>query len=567
MRPEIREEMQHLLSALCDREISDPEFARLETLMSADAECRKIYLDYMDMHARLLSNAPALGNASSGMPKESTAAPRGIPVAQGAAVPAQRGGWLNGALRQSMLVAGTLAASILLQVFWQEIHTTELPADIVPQVQKLPPERKTIPYIATLVQTADCVWENPREKWQDGARLSSGKFRLAKGISSIRLDSGPELIVQGPASVNLDSGTMATVLAGRVVFRSTDAEVPFELRTPTSTLVDVGTEYAISVDADTEEVHVFEGEVDRIAKAGIGKGQAELLKAGDARRYEKVAGAVMPAQLDPKGFVRQVVEPGHPGPDPAFGLLAYEGFDYANPFTLQSGKASGGRGWAGPWKLGLTRPPFKGSPLNVKEGLSRPSGPSVGGSLDFVGAVHCYRNLAEPIRLDTDGVYYLSFLVRRFERSGDPTNVLCMRLLTNADYKQQDHADFRKRLNIGLKGPSQLYASYLHMAAHTSLPLNHGTTYLLVAKIAASRSKADQLFVRVYGPDEPVGAEETGAWSLLSSPFRSDQIFEWIEVQINSKTRKAVDEIRVGTTWSSVTAPWMAAAKNGDIRS
>ena len=44
-------------------------------------------------------------------------------------------------------------------------------------------------------------------------------------------------------------------------------------------------------------------------------------------------------------------------------------------------------------------------------------------------------------------------------------------------------------------------------------------------------------------------------WVTLSL-IPVEVVFDWLEVHINSKTRQTIDEIRLGTTWSSVTAPW-----------
>jgi hypothetical protein len=88
------------------------------------------------------------------------------------------------------------------------------------------------------------------------------------------------------------------------------------------------------------------------------------------------------------------------------------------------------------------------------------------------------------------------------------------------------------------------------------LPLSFGETYLLVAKVAASGAYPDQVFLRVYGPDEPVEAEETAHWSAVGPPIESDLVFDWLEVHINSDTRQTIDEIRIGTTWGAVTAAW-----------
>src|SRR5262245_55970726 len=54
MELEQRLELLRLLSAQCDEQLEDAEHARLEQLLSSDAEARQIYLQYVDMHARLL---------------------------------------------------------------------------------------------------------------------------------------------------------------------------------------------------------------------------------------------------------------------------------------------------------------------------------------------------------------------------------------------------------------------------------------------------------------------------------------------------------------------------------
>ncbi len=371
------------------------------------------------------------------------------------------------------------------------------------------------------------------------------------------------MIVEGPAEINLDSATGVTVLSGKVVFRSSDADVPFDLRTPSSTLVDIDTECAVSVGPEGEEVHVFEGELQRVSKKIGSDMKPENLKAGEARRYENQTDLPVKPTLNDKQFVRHI-DPVNPAPDPAVGLLAYEGFLYTNPLALQNGKETSGSGWDGPWRASTVRPAAKGErlSLNVKESLVREGAatPSVGGSFDYTGLARTYRKLAKPIPLDTDGVYYLSFLFRR-QAPADPTSSLALLFWTDDDYQQQNFLDYRKRLYIGVKGSNQLDTHLERMTASASMPLNDGVTYLLVAKIAAGRSRPDQVFLRVYGPQDQIKPEETGRWSVKSAPFRSDLVFEWVELSVNGKRRQTIDEIRVGTTWASVMAPWIGANK------
>src|SRR5262249_34057241 len=121
----------------------------------------------------------------------------------------------------------------------------------------------------------------------------------------------------------------------------------------------------------------------------------------------------------------------------------------------------------------------------------------------------------------------------------------------------------RLRLNVGVGGANQLFTHLQQVGSRTPLPLSYGETYLLVAKIVASKANPDQVFMRVYGPAEPIEPDEPGSWSVIGPPFRSDLVFDWLQVHVNSRTRQMIDEIRLGTTWPSVTAPWARAPKGG----
>src|SRR5262249_18343317 len=148
----------------------------------------------------------------------------------------------------------------------------------------------------------------------------------------------------------------ATLLAGKIVFRADDASAPFKLSTPTSVLLDLGTEYAVEVGTRQEEVHVFSGEVQRTAKAAAT--ETQLLTAGEARRYDDSSGAGgEAAALEPTKFVRQLPAAPPDKSQAATALLAYEGFDYADAEALRDETAAGGRGFVGPWGGGFARAP------------------------------------------------------------------------------------------------------------------------------------------------------------------------------------------------------------------
>jgi ferric-dicitrate binding protein FerR (iron transport regulator) len=547
-------ELEALLSAQCDGELTDADHARLEQLLD-DPACRQCYLEYMDMHARLLAH-PGIGTALPPPAETPTE------VALAVAPPPSRGRFAQ-VWRYAAVAASTLAASILVQLWWSHSHQgAELPGEPV----------------ATLVQTADCAWPDARTPLRDGERLATGRLQLLKGVARIRFDNGSELLVQGPAELSLDASDAATLLRGKLVFRSDAMAGPFDLHTPLATVVDLGSEYGVWVGPDGEEVQVFEGDVQRLPRSETV--ESEYLQTGEAYRWGAQYVRGKKVKFDPARFVHHL-----PAAADAAGLLAYEGFDYKTPDALTAGKADGGRGWAGPWTVTVAQPLEWGKdkrlPLNVKQSLTRPNleDRSVGGRFEHAGFGVYYRPMATPVRLDTDGVYYLSCLFRREGLPGHPFNTVALMLRPNEDglaagkdagkakWHERHHAhgarpNLAKRLMIGAGGSNQIFARVECHCASASMPINSNLVYLLVAKVVASRSSHDQVFVRVYARREPVGTEEPASWSMVSPPFRSDLVFNWLGIHVNSKNLEMIDEIRVGTTWSSVTAPWLPVAKD-----
>ena len=60
---ENRAELLRLLSGLCDEHLEPAEQVRLEELL-ADQEARRLYLEYVDLHSRLLTHPATAGGQS-----------------------------------------------------------------------------------------------------------------------------------------------------------------------------------------------------------------------------------------------------------------------------------------------------------------------------------------------------------------------------------------------------------------------------------------------------------------------------------------------------------------------
>jgi hypothetical protein len=252
-------------------------------------------------------------------------------------------------------------------------------------------------------------------------------------------------------------------------------------------------------------------------------------------------------------------------------LLAFEGFDYADASVIRNKQALGGSGWSGPWESTFVFPygfgfgQRRGTTVNVEESLLRLDSrhSSVGGSFDFLGSTRAYRRLTLPVRLDAEGVYYLSYLICR---DGPPLSMdrfnstsVAFRQVADLAQRRRNSGEAPKRLEIGIdRRENELFVQLERTSDRAPQELQYFETYLVVAKIVASAANPDQVFARMYGPEELVDQLEPEHWPVMCPPVSSDLTFDCLELRINSWRRQTLDEVRLGTTWASVTVPWVA---------
>jgi hypothetical protein len=506
-------ELDRLLSTLCDGRLSADEVARLEVLLET-AAARRRYLEYMDLHGRLLTRP------QKDRPVEVRPAPAG------------RFRW------QPYLIGA--AAAVCLTIGLQNLLSLSAPPTPEGPTRPGPPR-----YVATLARADRCEWEGPGPVL--GGRIAPGVLRLKSGTAQLAFDGGAFLILESGSALRVESRQAATVLAGRVVFRGDDNPESFDLRTPRSVLQDFGTEYAVSVSPAGEEIHVFDGEVRR----WFGKTEVQL-NAGQAlcfRRGGPARGEPMP--LDPEGFTRSI-RPAPPPVNPRDGLTVFDGLDYPPEIDTDLSQAAAGFGWVGPWKRVLARPADPAlQPVRLFEAHE---------GFTFTGFAKAVRRLAQPLRMDVDAIHYLSFRIRRGGPDPEPPNAVAILFRTTPELEadmKTGNADLVQRLNIGIDRNSEVFTYLNRVGSRQPLPLIFGQTYRIVAKIVTSQDLPDQVFVRVYGPDETVDWDEPTAWSLVGPQVFSDLVFDWLQVHINSKAKQAIDDVRLGATWASVAHPWI----------
>jgi hypothetical protein len=174
--------------------------------------------------------------------------------------------------------------------------------------------------------------------------------------------------------------------------------------------------------------------------------------------------------------------------------------------------------------------------------------------------------LASPLRLDVDATYYLSVLVcrqgtvRQHRKLPPPPNYVGVHFRDDDEVRRETphrQPDLNKRLTVSIGQANLLRAKLESSGPQQQLTLSYNEPYLLVAKIVASAASPDQVLVRVYGIEDTVDAAEPANWTLEGSEVNSNRTFEWLEIEINSPKRQTLDELRLGSSWSAVTGPYL----------
>jgi FecR-like protein len=411
----------------------------------------------------------------------------------------------------------------------------------VQQVLSAPPPEP----VATLILATGARWSG-HGVLPEGQRLLQGRHRLLEGTAAIRFDSGAIMLLAGPSDLVLESRARAVLHSGRVTVEASEA-YGFTVGTPKGEAVDLGTEFAVAVESSgATEVHVLQGEVawERPSE------KTRLLQTGQAVRFDSGhEGRAVP--LSGRG-VKELMLSMEPEPSKKT-LTAYEGFDYPAG-SIESSRASGGFGFAGPWRVRTPEEQAKDADPSTALGIGPASlqgpwalpSPSGGALVLPAGRTFRIRPLAEPIDLGKDGVTYVSFLMRQ-----DPVAVGDQSFFRLTFRSSEDF--WNRAIGFGmppLRRPS-LYRNRENF--NSSVPFETGPVQLWVCKIAAQRHGPDQVFHRIFRVDETVASLEPAVWTNQTTPFESDMKLDLVLVTGTGRGRQEFDELRIGRTWASVT--------------
>ena len=354
-----RRELLELSSAACDGRLDDDSFARLEAILSESDEACALWLAHMKLDADLrvlvatssaerhtlarLSASGALteGNAEQAglygttSPSQYTGQAPRSPVLGflGSAFEAC-GHFLSRSFVLTLLLAIGLPGLILLMLV---IDISRQPVAPVP-VAHMPAT------VAEVTRQSECVWEQSTPALPVGTHLCSGqKLLLRKGLVELTFSDGATVLLEGPATFDINTGARGFLRAGKLVAKVPKGAEGFVIATPSATIIDLGTEFALAVaPTGATEAFVFQGKVNVSVESAIEdrKKIHQGLTAGQAVRIaaaknNATAPRIEPIAMTSTQFMRHV-----PGtlPEPTI-IFAHRG---ANDPVSEGWKSFGG---------------------------------------------------------------------------------------------------------------------------------------------------------------------------------------------------------------------------------
>jgi hypothetical protein len=337
------ERLLDVVGQLCNGTLSDEDGRTLDALLHDDPVARRLYTDYMWLHASLYSENGTLaglhvdGSAHDERRERSSLSPT---LELNPNTPAPR----RLARRSSAWVAATAAALACVAALgvWAAIHSSN---GIFGQQVAADNDRAATPIVAQVTGTRNCRWARPEIGIEYGSKLHAGqRVELQEGLVEITFDNGATVLLEGPASFAVDAADRLGLESGRLAAIVPQRNDGFQIRTPSLEIVDVGAEFGLSAEpSGAAELHVFNGLVRAAVRDADGHTVRNVeLNAAEAVRFAPLSTTFVEVPADDAKFVRNLM----PAAGPHDGLLAYDGFRYPEgPLEAQNG----GFGWAGPW--------------------------------------------------------------------------------------------------------------------------------------------------------------------------------------------------------------------------
>ncbi len=242
-------EFDKLVAGFLSGTISEEDSAKLSHYLESSPECRKRWVEHLSLHASLRTmHQSDFGLETAGQLTVATTEPSGTS--------AQRRYRNRVLLAASSLAASLLIAALLYAWVGRDDRVLVEGTDETEA-------RPTDSYVAVIVDTEDARWSLD-SRGSIGTEMQAGEaIHLTSGSVRLDLPVGATVSLKGPAQVTLTGKESLKLHHGDLAARVTNDEVRLQVETPSGRIVDLGTEFLVSVsESGFGTVQVLDGEVE-----------------------------------------------------------------------------------------------------------------------------------------------------------------------------------------------------------------------------------------------------------------------------------------------------------------
>jgi hypothetical protein len=218
---------------LADGRLTDEQFADVEQRLLSDIGFRERYIREIDIEAGLYEAFNFPGTYR---------------------VPAARSQF-----KALQLTIAAICATVFFAFAGWRIWTFAVPRPHPEVVASVLPSLKPVAIVTQVHQVAEGSVSNLKP----GMQIIPGVLNVESGQVQIEFLNGIQVNIEGPAELHILTVDTATLISGKAAVRVPEGTRGFVLNTPDAAIVDLGTEFAVSVGKQgTSEVQVLDGMID-----------------------------------------------------------------------------------------------------------------------------------------------------------------------------------------------------------------------------------------------------------------------------------------------------------------
>lgn len=301
-----RQELDMILYLMLEKEASDQQVERLDSLLENDPEALAHAMDYYLITAAL-RKSNAIPSASFNTQDEIDEQFNLLKVfaeeeriAPTVAIPAEGKKRSQAAVvrpaapksdHQKTMLWALVASMAALFLFFASV--------------KFIPNREPV---AVLAEAVEARWQNGEEalKIQDFFYNTDRPRTLRSGTIEIEFNSGARAVVEGPAEFVCKSDNMISLSYGRLYSRVPQHATGFTVVAKDARIVDLGTEFGVQANVDgTLELHVTHGKTSLIAGDKSSRDIYQI-PAGQARKVSDQGASVKEIELKGSAFAQKI---------------------------------------------------------------------------------------------------------------------------------------------------------------------------------------------------------------------------------------------------------------------